>query len=173
MRRSTVLSLPLQLAFLAHTHTHTHTHTHIHTLITLSIDIYRMKCVLWGYVKSPLQPCKSKRHGRPWTLQKSIQSTMMLQFFVIWCLCECDFRDFWLKTTCPTNISPIMLFRRKKPMDILQLVERNLGLVFNSRSGCMCARHLFCYDAKQPNLKLKTRSKQLVGSLPIAFALPD
>ncbi len=46
------------------------------------------------------------------------------------------------------------------------------GPSFNSRSGCMCARHLFCYEAKQPNLKLKTRPKQLLGSLPIVFALP-
>jgi hypothetical protein len=57
-------------------------------------------------------------------------------------------------------------------MDKLQLAGQNLGRVFNSRSGCMCARHLFCYEAKQPNLKLKTRPKQLLGSLPIGFALP-
>jgi hypothetical protein len=57
-------------------------------------------------------------------------------------------------------------------MDKLQLAGLNLGRVFNSRSGCMWARHLFCYEAKQPNLKLKTRPKQLLGSLPIAFALP-
>jgi hypothetical protein len=31
---------------------------------------------------------------------------------------------------------------------------------------------LFIYEAKQPNLKLKTQPKQLLGSLPIAFALP-
>jgi hypothetical protein len=27
---------------------------------------------------------------------------------------------------------------------------------FNTRRGCMCAVHLFCYKAKWPNLKLKT-----------------
>jgi len=47
-------------------------------------------------------------------------------------------------------------------MDKLQLTEQNLGRLFNSRSGCMCAMHLFCYEAKQPNLKLKTRAKQLL-----------
>jgi hypothetical protein len=31
---------------------------------------------------------------------------------------------------------------------------------------------LFFYEAKQPNLKLKTWTKQLLGYLPIAFALP-
>jgi len=36
----------------------------------------------------------------------------------------------------------------------------------------MFAMNLFCYEAKQRNLKLKTRPKQLLGSLPLAFALP-
>jgi hypothetical protein len=36
----------------------------------------------------------------------------------------------------------------------------------------MFVMHLFCYEAKQPNLKLKTRPKQLLGYLPLAFALP-
>jgi hypothetical protein len=56
-------------------------------------------------------------------------------------------------------------------MDKLQLTGQNLGGVFNSRSGCMCAMHLCFYEAKQPNLKLKTWPKQLLGSLPITFAL--
>jgi hypothetical protein len=56
-------------------------------------------------------------------------------------------------------------------MDNLQLTGRHLGQVFNSRNGCMCAMHL-CYEAKQPNLNLKTRPKQLLGSLPLASALP-
>jgi hypothetical protein len=47
----------------------------------------------------------------------------------------------------------------------------NLGRVFNSRSGCMCAMHLCCYEAKRPNLKLKTLPRQLLGSLPLAFML--
>jgi hypothetical protein len=60
----------------------------------------------------------------------------------------------------------------RQSMDKLQLTGQNLGPVFNSRSGCMCAMHLCCYEAKQPILKLKTRSKQLLGSLPLAFVLP-
>ena len=32
--------------------------------------------------------------------------------------------------------------------------------------------YLFCYEAKQPNLKLKTRPKQLLGYYLLAFALP-
>jgi DNA phosphorothioation-dependent restriction protein DptG len=36
----------------------------------------------------------------------------------------------------------------------------------------MFAMNLFCYEAKQLNLKLKTWPKQLLGSLPLAFALP-
>jgi len=57
-------------------------------------------------------------------------------------------------------------------MDKLQLTGQNLGRVFNSRSGCMCAMHLCCFEAKWPSLKLKTRPKQLFGSLPLAFVLP-
>jgi hypothetical protein len=58
-------------------------------------------------------------------------------------------------------------------MGKLQLTGQYVGRVFNSRSGCMCPKPLFCYEAKQPNLKLKTQPKQLFGSLPIAFALPS
>jgi hypothetical protein len=36
----------------------------------------------------------------------------------------------------------------------------------------MRAQHLFFYEAKQPNLTLKTRPKQLLGSFLTAFALP-
>jgi hypothetical protein len=56
-------------------------------------------------------------------------------------------------------------------MDNLQLAGRYLGRVFNSKSGCMCPKHLFCYEAKQPNLKLKTRPK-LLGTLPSFRAPP-
>jgi hypothetical protein len=56
-------------------------------------------------------------------------------------------------------------------MDKLQLTGQNLRRVFNSRSGCMCAMHLCCYEVKQPNLMLQPRPKQLLGYLPIAFAL--
>jgi hypothetical protein len=47
-----------------------------------------------------------------------------------------------------------------------------MGRVFNSRSGCMYAICFCCYEAKQPNIKLETRPKQLLGSLLLAFALP-
>ncbi len=57
-------------------------------------------------------------------------------------------------------------------MDKLQLTRQNLGRVFNFRNGCMCSLHLFYYEAKQPNLKLKTQNKQLLGYLLLAFALP-
>jgi hypothetical protein len=57
-------------------------------------------------------------------------------------------------------------------MDKLKLKGQNLGRVFNSRSSCICAMHLCCLEAKWPSLKLKTQPKQLLGSLPLAFALP-
>ncbi len=55
-------------------------------------------------------------------------------------------------------------------MDELQLKGQHLGRVFNSRSGCVRAMQLPCLETKWPNLKLKTRPKQLVGSLPLDIA---
>jgi hypothetical protein len=55
--------------------------------------------------------------------------------------------------------------------DRLQLTGRNLGHVFNSRRGSMCAMRLCCCEGKRPNLKLNTRPELLLGSLPLALAL--
>jgi hypothetical protein len=57
-------------------------------------------------------------------------------------------------------------------MDKRQLTGRNLGRVFNSRSGCMRAMSLCCYVAKRHNFKLKTWPNQLLGFLPLAFTFP-
>jgi len=54
----------------------------------------------------------------------------------------------------------------------LQLTGRNLGQVFNFRFGHLQAEHSRCYQVKLPNLKLKTRPKQLLGSLRLVIALP-
>jgi hypothetical protein len=48
-------------------------------------------------------------------------------------------------------------------MDKLQPTGQNLGRVFNFRNGHVHAMHLLCYGIKLPNLKLKTRPKQLLG----------
>jgi hypothetical protein len=59
-------------------------------------------------------------------------------------------------------------------MDKLKLTGGALGRVFNSRSGCcILAKHLLNNAAIRPNLGLKTRPKQLLGSLPLVTALPD
>ncbi len=47
----------------------------------------------------------------------------------------------------------------------LQLKRRNLGRVFNFRSGYLHTVHLLCYRVKLPSLKLKTRPEQILGSL--------
>jgi hypothetical protein len=48
-----------------------------------------------------------------------------------------------------------------------------MGRVFNFRGGCMRhTMHLQPGLAKQPNLELKTRPKQLLGSLLLVIALP-
>ncbi len=56
-------------------------------------------------------------------------------------------------------------------MDKLKLTGRNLGRVYNSK-----LRHAYAialaYITNWPNVKLKTRPKPVLGSLPLAFALP-
>ena len=58
-------------------------------------------------------------------------------------------------------------------MDKLKLTGLNLDRVFNSRLGRACTGHEIVHITKQLNLNLKTRPKQLLGYLPLAFALPD
>ncbi len=58
-------------------------------------------------------------------------------------------------------------------MDKLHLTGQTLGWVFNSISDWMFVMHLFCHEAKQPNLKLETQPRQLLGSLSLAFVLPS
>jgi hypothetical protein len=52
-------------------------------------------------------------------------------------------------------------------------IGRNLGQVFNFRSGRVHAVHLLCYGVKLPKLKLKTQPKQLFGYLLLDIALPE
>jgi hypothetical protein len=76
----------------------------------------------------------------------------------------------------PIMLSAVMLY-----VVILSVVApdkhpptgQNQGRVFNSRSGRVCASQLPCFETKRPNLELKARPKQLVGSLPIDIALTD
>ncbi len=58
-------------------------------------------------------------------------------------------------------------------MDKLQLTGQNLDRVFNYRNGRVHAMHFLCYRVKLPYLKLKTRPKQLLGSLPLDIVLTD
>ncbi len=57
-------------------------------------------------------------------------------------------------------------------MDKLKLTRQNLGRVFNSRLGRAFIGHAIVQTTKQPDLKLKTQAKQLLGSLQLAFTLP-
>jgi hypothetical protein len=47
-----------------------------------------------------------------------------------------------------------------------------IQLCATTRSGCMHPIHLCCYEAKLTNLKLKTRPKQLLGSIPLNMVFP-
>jgi len=58
-------------------------------------------------------------------------------------------------------------------MDKLKLTGQNLGRVFHCRLGRACIGHEIVHITKQPNLKLKTQPKQLLGYLQLAFARPD
>ncbi len=57
-------------------------------------------------------------------------------------------------------------------MDKLKLTGLNLGRVFNYRCERASVKISKYSSPKQPNLKLKTRPKPVLGSLPLAFALP-
>jgi hypothetical protein len=46
-------------------------------------------------------------------------------------------------------------------------------LSYNFRNGRGHAVHFLCYRVKLPNLKLKTRPKQLLGYLPLDIVLPN
>jgi hypothetical protein len=54
----------------------------------------------------------------------------------------------------------------------IQLTGRNLGRVFNFRFGHLQAEHFRRCQVKLPNLKFKTRPKQLLGSLLLVITLP-
>ena len=53
------------------------------------------------------------------------------------------------------------------------MTGRALGRVFNFRSGCMHTMDLLPGVALKPNLELKTRPKQLLGSLQLDISLPE
>ncbi len=57
-------------------------------------------------------------------------------------------------------------------MDKLKLTALNLGRVFNYSFGRACMYISKYSSSKQPDLKLKTQPKPVLGSLPFAFVLP-
>jgi hypothetical protein len=62
--------------------------------------------------------------------------------------------------------------QKDKITDKLHLTAQNLGQDFNFRNDCVHAVNFLCYRVKLPNLKLKTRDKQLPGALPYDIGLP-
>ncbi len=57
-------------------------------------------------------------------------------------------------------------------MDKFQLTGQNLGRVIYFRYGRMRAVHFLCLRVNLPNLKLKTRPKEVLGSLLFDIVLP-
>jgi hypothetical protein len=75
-------------------------------------------------------------------------------------------------TKVDSNIWPTeAMFLESWVMDKLKLTGQNLGRVFNSRLVRACIGYGNVHITKQPNLKLKTWPKRLLGSLPLAFML--
>ncbi len=68
------------------------------------------------------------------------------------------------------NLSDALLVAHNREQ--LQLTGQNLGRVFNFRFGHLYAEHFRWCQVKLPNLKLKTRPKQCLGSLPLVIAVP-
>jgi len=66
----------------------------------------------------------------------------------------------------------VQMYKISYSMDQLLRTGQNRGRVFNFRSDCVNAMRFLCYRVKLPNLKLKTRPKQLLGSLPLDTMLP-
>ncbi len=56
-------------------------------------------------------------------------------------------------------------------MDILNLTGQNFCGIFNSKLRRGCIYNVIACITKWPNLKLKTQPEQLLGYLPLAFAL--
>jgi hypothetical protein len=61
------------------------------------------------------------------------------------------------------HLKSFMRKRAAETIENLQLTGQNLGQVFSSKSGCPRAMHFIPFEAKQPNLNLKTWSKQLIS----------
>jgi hypothetical protein len=57
-------------------------------------------------------------------------------------------------------------------MDKLKAAGQNLGWVFHSGLSRACIGRAIVHITIQPNFKLKTLPKQLLGFLPLAFVLP-
>jgi hypothetical protein len=84
-----------------------------------------------------------------------------------WSLVVPQIDQFRLIDTWATRFQPNINHGQR-----LKLRGQNLGRVFNSRlyRGCVCCA--IAYLTKWTSLKLKIQPKQLLGSLPLAFALP-
>ncbi len=65
-----------------------------------------------------------------------------------------------------------MIVNYNRKTFIVQATGLNLGRVFNYRCGHASTQVSTCTSSKQPDLLLKTRPKQVLGHLTIAFALP-
>jgi len=90
-----------------------------------------------------------------------------------WSCSSCRSISRWYSLPCISSISSgsssnVSSLTLSMNMD---KIHQNLGRVFNSSIGRVYAKHSCCYWARLPALKLKTRPKQLLGSLPLDLEL--
>ncbi len=77
-----------------------------------------------------------------------------------------------IKVSAVKGIQTVRIILTDVPWNKLKLTGRNLDQVFNSRLGCVCICRAMACITKRPNLKLKTRPEQLLGSLLLALTFP-
>jgi hypothetical protein len=79
----------------------------------------------------------------------------------------------WGRHDCWHNDTQHNEIQHKGIIDKLKPTGQNLGRVFHCRLGHTFIGHEIVHITKQTNLKLNTWPKQFLGSIPLAFALPD
>jgi hypothetical protein len=75
------------------------------------------------------------------------------------------FSHFYCLVFYDKHVSQLLMHGQTSPN------RKNLARVFNFKSGHLQAAQFLVLSVKLPDLKLKTQSEQLLGSLPLVIAL--
>ncbi len=90
-------------------------------------------------------------------------------------LCYCNTGWYWCQPSVSCNVP-----NHQKCFDLNSASSnssKNIGFMpgkilanKTKPGGCVCVTHFYCYEAKLPNLKLKTLPEQLLGELLLCHA---